>query len=75
MAIQDQIMVELASVEVSDSYQVQLRQHRRRVEFTPEQARDLANELINVADAAEQLQDVDVRASRTRSELETRGII
>ena len=55
MAIQEQITVELASVEVDDELRIELRQEKKRMRYTASQARDLALELIEAADRADQL--------------------
>lgn len=53
VAIQEQITIEVASVEVTDDYRVNLRQYRKVADYSPDQARDLANELVNAAESAE----------------------
>ena len=76
MAIQDQITVELASVEVDDEYQIELRQHRRRVAYTPRQARDLGLELLHAADRVDELLRDDMRELTdrlTRAKVTTKG--
>ena len=55
MSIREQIIVEIATVEVNDEYRVELTQVLDRVDYSPEQARDLASELINAADEAERM--------------------
>jgi hypothetical protein len=54
MAITTQETVVLAEVEVTDEYRVELRQHRKGVSHTPEDARQLGTELIRAAWDAEQ---------------------
>lgn len=53
MAIQETIVVELAEVAVNDDYRVELTQLRKVIDYSPQQARDLANELVLQADRAE----------------------
>ncbi|KKI16392.1 MULTISPECIES: hypothetical protein [unclassified Leucobacter] len=53
MAIQEQLTVDVAAVAVDDDYRVELTQLRKVWSYSPEQARDLANELVNAADNAE----------------------
>lgn len=53
MAIQETIIVDIAEVIVNDDYRVELMQLRKVVDYSPQQARDLANELIHAADAAD----------------------
>lgn len=53
MAIQELLTVEVAAVTIDDDYRVELAQTRKVWSYSPQQARDLANELINAADNAE----------------------
>lgn len=59
MAIQETLTVELAEVEINDDYRVELTQLRKAIDYSPSQARDLANELVHAADEAESLLKVD----------------
>lgn len=67
--ISEQVDVELAVVEVNDDYRVELWQFRRSVDYSPDQARDLALELRVAADQAEhQLsQQLEADAARARA--------
>lgn len=60
MAITTQETVVLAEVEVTDEYRVQLRQHRKAGDYSPEDARLLGIELIKSAWNAEVLLAADV---------------
>lgn len=52
MAIQESVVVELATVEVNDDYRVEVRQIRKLVDYSAEQAEALAEELIVAAERA-----------------------
>jgi len=52
MSIEAEITVTLASVEVTDDYQVELRTRRKGTSFTPDEAVQLADELVRAATAA-----------------------
>ncbi|MFA5606630.1 MAG: hypothetical protein WDA07_05525 [Leucobacter sp.] len=60
MAISEQITVEIASVEVNDEYRVELAQLRRVTDYSPQQAMDLANELVRAAGSALEAIDADM---------------
>lgn len=49
MAIFEQPVVEIANVEINDEYRIELKQFRKRVDYTPDQADQLATELIDKA--------------------------
>lgn len=66
MAIQETIIVELAEVQVNDDYRVELTQLRKVVDYSPQQARDLANELVQQADRAEETLHEDMQARQDR---------
>ncbi|WP_449281229.1 hypothetical protein [Leucobacter sp.] len=66
MAIQETITVELAEVTVDDDYRVELTQLRKVQDYSPEQARDLANDLVNAADNAERMLAEHVAERRDR---------
>ncbi|GAB2567330.1 hypothetical protein [Leucobacter ruminantium] len=55
MAIQENITIELASVEVDDEYRIELRQEKKRMRYTVSQARDLATELMYAAERVDTL--------------------
>lgn len=55
MAIVEQVSVEVASVTVNDEYRVELTQFRKVTDYTPDQAEQLARELVREADIARQL--------------------
>jgi ABC-type Fe3+-hydroxamate transport system substrate-binding protein len=76
MDITEERSVTIAETEVTDRYSVGLKVRRRSLELTPDQARALAFALNEEADAAETLQDTDMRANETklRSELVREGI-
>lgn len=50
MSIRETLIVEVAEVEATDDYRVELRQMRKRTTYTTSQARDLALELIEAAE-------------------------
>ncbi|WP_449278019.1 hypothetical protein [Leucobacter sp. GX24907] len=50
MAIRESIVVDIAEVQATDDYRVELRQERKRTTYTTSQARDLALELIEAAE-------------------------
>lgn len=71
MAIEEQMTVTVAEVEVNDEYRVELHQVRRRVDYSPEQAEALAGELQAAARAsrrmlAEQLATMAQRAESSQ---------
>ena len=66
MAIREQITVELATVEITDAYRVELAQILATLDYSPEQARDLANELVHHADRAEALIAEDLRENEAQ---------
>lgn len=70
MAIQEQILVEIATVEVNDEYRIELKQVRKVVDYSPEQAERLANELLTASARASKLltDDMDERFERMRAE-------
>jgi len=57
----------LATVEISDRYGVELRQNRKLVDYTPEEAAELARELMRVAAEAKAAQEEDQAAARVLS--------
>ncbi|MFD4957123.1 hypothetical protein [Microbacterium sp. NPDC058389] len=57
----------LATVDISDGYGVELRQCRKRVDYTPEEAAALARELLQVAAEAKAAQEEDKAAARALS--------
>jgi hypothetical protein len=52
MAITDQITVEIAAVDVTDEYRVELKQLHKRVDYSPLEAEQLGIELLNAAERA-----------------------
>lgn len=50
MAIRESIVVDIAEVQATDDYRVELRQERKRTTYSTTQARDLALELIEAAE-------------------------
>ena len=67
MRITEQTTVTIAEVEVNDGYRVELTQLRKRTDYSPEQAEQLAAELIVAAGEAkgllaESLEQVSGRA-------------
>lgn len=68
MAIRENITVDIASVEVSDEYRVELRQEKKRTAYSVQQARDLALELIEAAEKVDALIDEDMAARGLRLE-------
>ncbi|WP_336991061.1 hypothetical protein [Leucobacter sp. VD1] len=55
MSIREQITVDIATVEINDEYRVELAQLRKVQDYSPEQARALADELIERANAADEM--------------------
>ncbi|QAB18712.1 hypothetical protein Leucomu_13045 [Leucobacter muris] len=53
MAIRESIVIDIAEVQVTDECQVELRQEKKRTTYSSEQARDLALELVEAAEAAD----------------------
>jgi ADP-ribosylglycohydrolase len=49
MSIREQVLVELASVEVADDYAIELKQRKKLQAYTPEQAEELAEDLLRAA--------------------------
>ncbi|UOQ58117.1 hypothetical protein MUN78_04525 [Leucobacter allii] len=72
MAIRDTIIIDIATVEVSDELRVELRQQKKLTEYTAQQARDLAGELLIAADEADAAIDADMAARGMRL---THGVI
>ncbi|PRI11904.1 hypothetical protein [Leucobacter massiliensis] len=66
MAIREHITVDIATVDINDEYRVELRQRRKRQDYSPAQARALAAELIYQALAAENAIDEDMHERRGR---------
>lgn len=66
MAIQEHVLVELATVEVNDDYRVQLAQLKGTLDYSPEQAMQLGQELIDAAATAEQMIERDQVARTAR---------
>lgn len=62
MSIEAEIIVTLAEVEVDDQYRVQLRTLRRRTDLSPDEAVQLANELMQAAVEAETTRRADEAA-------------
>lgn len=54
MAIQETIVIELASVEATDDYRIELRQDKKRTTYSMQQARDLALELLHQVDKVDE---------------------
>lgn len=68
MGITETRDVKIADVSVTDDYRVELEQEDEFTVYTPEQARDLAQLLIDNADAAETLEHADARAAFDQQE-------
>lgn len=68
MAITENRDIKIADVSVTDDYRVELEQEDEFTVYTPEQARDLAQLLIDNADAAETLEQADARAAFDQQE-------
>lgn len=74
MAIREQIIVDIAIVDVGDDYQVELWQEKKLTSYSVQQARDLALELIQAAESAEAAiaEDMEARGLRlTEAEIRT----
>ncbi|KKI18734.1 MULTISPECIES: hypothetical protein [unclassified Leucobacter] len=71
MAIQELLTVEVAAVTIDDDYRVELAQTRKVWSYSPQQARDLANELINAAATAEASLEQMIDDRRDRMEAAT----
>lgn len=68
MKVLEQVQVELASVEVGDEYQVEVRVYRKRMDLTPAQAVAFADALMVAAGRAkdyelEQIAELKARLS------------
>lgn len=55
MPITEPTVVEIAKVEVNDACRIELRQIRKRTDYSPEQARELSKDLVAAADEADAL--------------------
>jgi hypothetical protein len=66
MAITTQETVVLASVEVTDEYRVELRQNRKAGDYAPDDARQIAHELIVAAWDADMKREQDDAAHAAR---------
>lgn len=66
MGIQATVTVEVASVEVNDEYRVELKQLRKVTDYSPEEAEQLALELLAAAENAREalMEDHRERAAR-----------
>lgn len=60
MAIREEITVEIAAVEVNDEYRVELSQLKKVTDYSPQQAMDLANELVVAAERSIAMIDADM---------------
>jgi hypothetical protein len=71
MAIRETIVVDVAEVQPTDDYRVEVRQRKRRTQYTTDQVRDLANELIEAAEKVDAsiAEDIDDRGERMRAAL------
>ena len=69
MAIQENVVVELATVEVNDDYRVEVKQAKKLIDYSPDQAEALAEELAAAAANARELLAEHTRlvAERARS--------
>lgn len=69
MAIRETIVVDVAEVQATDDYRVELRQEKRRTVYTTRQARDLALELVEAAEKVDAAlaEDMDERGERLRA--------
>lgn len=67
MAIMESLLVAVAEVAVNDEMRVELKQFRKRVDYTPGQAEQLAEELIAGAVLARQLLEEQINQSSTRT--------
>lgn len=78
MAITEEVVHEIATVEVTDACTVKLRQYRKRVHYTPGQARELAEELLRAAGEAVRVRaeylEEDARQRAQRTALDGEGI-
>lgn len=74
MAIREQIIIDVATVDVTDEYRVELRQEKKRTSYSTQQARDLALELIEAAEKVDQAiaEDMEARGLRL-ADAEVRG--
>lgn len=66
--ISEEVVVELATVDVNEDYRVELHQLKRTMDYSPEQARALAGELTLAASRAQRMligyvEAVEARAS------------
>lgn len=66
MVIEQEVTVELAAVEVNDDYRIELRQIRKVLDYSPEQAEQLGTELLNAAARARGFIQDDMVALSTR---------
>lgn len=69
MAIRETIIVDVAEVDVTDDYRVELRQEKKRTMYTSQQARDLALELVEAAERLDseisaEMEDLGARLER-----------
>lgn len=78
MAITEEAVQTVATVEVNDGCEVELWQWRKRVRYTPGQARELAEELLRAAGEAVQVRaeylEEDARQRAQRTALDGEGI-
>lgn len=54
IAVREQITIDVVTVDVTDEYRVELRQEKKRANYSTQQARDLVFELMEVTDKVDQ---------------------
>lgn len=66
MAIREKIIIDVATVDVTDEYRVELHQEKKRTSYSTQQARDLALELIEAAEKVDHAiaEDMEARGLR-----------
>lgn len=66
MGIQATVTIEVASVEVNDEYRVELKQLRKVTDYSPDEAVQLAEELLAAAGSATEALEDDRRERAAR---------
>lgn len=66
MAIRESIIIDVAEVQATDDYRVELRQEKKRTTYSTQQAKDLALELIEAAERVDLAiaEDMEARGLR-----------
>jgi hypothetical protein len=73
MSITEEGVLTIAEVEVNDGFRVELRQYRKRTDYSPEQAEQLAADLMLAAEEARR--GFDEHVSTVNARMRSEGLI